>query len=222
MGARACGPTVVPPTSFLPQDPQTQHSSARVSSTTMQTRLAARLSAAEAAAHATASAHAVLLSEDLFAQALWRWLDPDSKAALRFVSKTMRGQVDGSITRVASPRQEGFSAADLTIALRQWPAVRNLTLLSVGSAAALAPLSTASLAGLASLTVRQVGHASPHAHGRANAWRACMASMCCALTTSPTCSSRSHACGRRTHAPHAWLHAGPPLQLHTASASHAS
>jgi hypothetical protein len=104
----------------------------------------------------TANAHAVLLSEDLFSQALWRWLDVDSKAALRGVSKQMRSQVDGSITRVASPRQ-GFVAADLTIALLAWPALRHLTLLNVGSGADLAPLSTASLAGLTSLTVREVG-----------------------------------------------------------------
>ncbi|KAG1660175.1 hypothetical protein FOA52_005275 [Chlamydomonas sp. UWO 241] len=108
-------------------------------------------------------AHAVLLSEDLFTQALWPWLDADSKAALRSMSKHMRSLVDGSITRVASSRQ-GFVAGDLTIALLTWPAVRHLTLLNVGSAADLASLSTASLAGLKNLTVRECLLTCEHAH----------------------------------------------------------
>ncbi|KAG1666109.1 hypothetical protein FOA52_010899 [Chlamydomonas sp. UWO 241] len=117
----------------------------------MQTRLAA-------AAHATSLMHAVLLSEDLFTQALCPWLDADSKAALRGVSKAMCSLVDGSITRVVSQRQ-GFVAADLTVALLAWPAVRHLTLLNVGSAANVVPLSTASLAVLKSLTVRKAPQA---------------------------------------------------------------
>ncbi|KAG1677658.1 hypothetical protein FOA52_010441 [Chlamydomonas sp. UWO 241] len=70
----------------------------------------------------------------------------------------MRILVDGSITRVASPKQ-GFVAADLTVALLAWPAVRHLTLLNVDSTAVLAPLSTASLTGLKSLIVRQAPQA---------------------------------------------------------------
>ncbi|KAG1660179.1 hypothetical protein FOA52_005279 [Chlamydomonas sp. UWO 241] len=75
-------------------------------------------------------AHAVLLSEDLFTQALWRWLDADGKAALRGVSKHIRSLMDGSITRVASLRQ-GFVTAVLASALLRWPAVRDLTLRQV-------------------------------------------------------------------------------------------
>ncbi|KAG1676481.1 hypothetical protein FOA52_002301 [Chlamydomonas sp. UWO 241] len=82
---------------------------------------------AEAAA-ATEKAHAVLFSPDLWLQQLWRWLDRDSKAALRGASVAMRRQVDGSIEVVASP---ACDPADL------------------------APLATAALARLASLTVRE-------------------------------------------------------------------
>ncbi|KAG1671538.1 hypothetical protein FOA52_011258 [Chlamydomonas sp. UWO 241] len=65
----------------------------------------------------------------------------------------MRAQVDGCIKVVASPAS--FTAAELAIALLNWPAVRDLTLLGVSDASVLASLSTASLAGLTSLTVRQ-------------------------------------------------------------------
>ncbi|KAG1673103.1 hypothetical protein FOA52_013173 [Chlamydomonas sp. UWO 241] len=88
------------------------------------------------------------------AQQLWRWLDANSKVALRVVSKGMRSLVDGAVQVVASPRS-GASAIDLTSALLRWPGVRDLTLLHVSSATDLTPLSTASLAGLTSLTVRQ-------------------------------------------------------------------
>ncbi|KAG1656424.1 hypothetical protein FOA52_009639 [Chlamydomonas sp. UWO 241] len=101
-----------------------------------------------------ASAHAVLLSEDLWHQQLWRWLDADATATLRVVSKDMRSLVDGAVQVVANPRS-GASAIDLASALRRWPAVRDLTLFHVSDATDLAPLSTASLAGLTSLTVRQ-------------------------------------------------------------------
>ncbi|KAG1676765.1 hypothetical protein FOA52_005054 [Chlamydomonas sp. UWO 241] len=105
-------------------------------------------------AAATALAHDVLLSEDLLSQQLWRWLDHDSKAALRGVSKGMRRLVDGAVMVVASPGS-GASASDLTSALLRWPHVVDLTLLNVGIINNLAPLSTTTLAGLTSLTVRQ-------------------------------------------------------------------
>ncbi|KAG1679525.1 hypothetical protein FOA52_011126 [Chlamydomonas sp. UWO 241] len=108
----------------------------------------------EAAALEFASTHAVLLSEDLLHQQLWRWLDADAKAALRVVSKGTRSLVDGAVQVVASP-SSGASAIDLASALLRWPAVRDLTLLNVSDAASLAPLSTASLARLTSLTVRE-------------------------------------------------------------------
>ncbi|KAG1679522.1 hypothetical protein FOA52_011123 [Chlamydomonas sp. UWO 241] len=117
----------------------------------MQTRRAAR---EEAAAIESVSAHAVLLSEDLVCQQLWRWLDADAKAALRVMNKRMRSLVDGAVQVVASP-SSGASANDLASALLRWPAVRILTLLGVSGATDLSPLSTASLAGLTSLTVSQ-------------------------------------------------------------------
>jgi hypothetical protein len=128
----------------------------------------------------------VLFSGDLWTQQLWQWIDSDSKRALRGVSKRMRSQVDGAITRVASP-SAGASADDLASALLRWSAVRDLTLLNVSDAAALAPLSTATLPGLTSLTVRQVG-----VHG--------------VLTHTPTGSSRSPACGTAPM----WFHIDPP------------
>ncbi|KAG1658042.1 hypothetical protein FOA52_014354 [Chlamydomonas sp. UWO 241] len=66
----------------------------------------------------------------------------------------MRSQVDAAVEVVASPGS-GASANDLQSALLRWPHVVDLTLLNVGSTSDLAPLSTATLAGLASLTVRQ-------------------------------------------------------------------
>jgi hypothetical protein len=121
----------------------------------MQTRSATRVAAAEAAAHASATSHAVLFSEDLLSQQLWRWLDIDSKRALRCVNKRMRSQVDGAVQVVVSPAC-GASPNELASALLRWPAVVDLTLINVGRASDLAPLSTASLAGLRSLAVRTV------------------------------------------------------------------
>ncbi|KAG1679526.1 hypothetical protein FOA52_011127 [Chlamydomonas sp. UWO 241] len=73
---------------------------------------------------------------------------------MRVVCKGTRSLVDGAVQVVASP-SSGASADDLASALLRWPAVRDLTLLNVTGAADLAPLSTASLAGLTSLTVRE-------------------------------------------------------------------
>ncbi|KAG1664030.1 hypothetical protein FOA52_010449 [Chlamydomonas sp. UWO 241] len=113
---------------------------------------------AAVAAHATAVANEVLFSLDLWAQQLWRWLDRDAKVALRSVSQAMRSQVDGSIQVVVSP-SAGCSSDELALTLTRWPCVRHLTRLNVSGASDLAPLSTASLAGLASLTVREAAHA---------------------------------------------------------------
>ncbi|KAG1668762.1 hypothetical protein FOA52_006015 [Chlamydomonas sp. UWO 241] len=66
----------------------------------------------------------------------------------------MRSLVVVAVQVVASPGS-GASANDLQSALLRWPHVVDLTLLNVGSASDLAPLSTATLAGLTSLTVRQ-------------------------------------------------------------------
>jgi hypothetical protein len=129
-----------------------------VSSQTLQMmqadQLAAQL-AADAEAAATASIHAVLLSPDLFPE-LFQFLDRGSKAALRCASRAVCSQVDGSIETVASPAS-GFSDISLSATLVKFPRVHNLTLLRVGSTSDLAPLATTSLAGLKSLTVRQVG-----------------------------------------------------------------
>ncbi|KAG1674385.1 hypothetical protein FOA52_012911 [Chlamydomonas sp. UWO 241] len=102
---------------------------------------------------ATASARAVLFSQDLWGE-IWPGLDGPTKAALRGVCSAMRRLVDESIEVVASPR-DGFSAADLTAALRNWPGVVHLTLLAVGDASTLRPLATATLMRLACLTVRE-------------------------------------------------------------------
>ncbi|KAG1666567.1 hypothetical protein FOA52_000534 [Chlamydomonas sp. UWO 241] len=118
----------------------------------MQTCYAARMAAEEVAAAASA---AVLFSPDLW-MVLWPSLDRAGKVALRSVNRAMRGQVDGSIKVVASPAT-GFSAVALSAALRLWPRTRELTLLGVSDTSVLAPLATASLAGLTSLTVRQMG-----------------------------------------------------------------
>ncbi|KAG1663338.1 hypothetical protein FOA52_004100 [Chlamydomonas sp. UWO 241] len=114
------------------------------------TRQSARLAAAE---EASASAHAVLLSQDLISR-VWPWLDRESKAALRGVSSAMRRLVDGSIEVVASP-VSGFSSQGLSNALLLWPRTTHLTLLNVGGADDLAPLATAPLTRVTSLTVRQ-------------------------------------------------------------------
>jgi hypothetical protein len=164
-------------------------------SSTMHTRRAARVAAeeADAALESASAREQVLFSEDLWTQQLWRWLDPDAKAALRAVSKGMRIQVDWAVEVLAS-RSSGASANELRSALLRWPAVRELTLLNVSDATALAPLSTASLAGL---TFRQkVGTAmrmeAHPMHGRM------------ARTPSLTPAS-SHASDAWLHAWHAWL-----------------
>jgi hypothetical protein len=115
---------------------------------------------------AGASAREVLFSRDLMGE-MWPSLDAPTKLALRSVCTTMRRHVDAAIEVVASPRawfsrrpvdrtSAGFSAAELTAALARWPSVRDLTLLGVIDASDVQPLATASLAGLTSLTVRQV------------------------------------------------------------------
>jgi hypothetical protein len=135
--------------------PHPQHDEVHIACNTM-----ANVEAdAAASAIGTANAHAVLFSLDLWLE-LWRWLDRDSKAALRGVSIAMRGQVDGSIEVVASPAC-GFSPDALSTALLLWPRVTHLTLLAVSDADDLTPLATTALARLTSLTVREVGgHAS--------------------------------------------------------------
>jgi hypothetical protein len=110
---------------------------------------AAQLDADEAAS-------AVLLSPDLFPE-LFQFLDRGSKAALRCASRAMCSLVDGSIETVASPLETGFSDISLIATLARCPRVHDLTLLYVGSTSDLASLATTSLAGLKSLTVRQVG-----------------------------------------------------------------
>ncbi|KAG1678181.1 hypothetical protein FOA52_016118 [Chlamydomonas sp. UWO 241] len=126
---------------------------------TMHTRQSARFAAAE---EASASAHQVLFSPDLSLE-LWPWLDGGSKAALRGVSSAMRRLVDGLIEVVASPAS-GFSPDALSKALLLWPRTTHLTLLNVGGAADLAPLATttAALARLTSLTVRQAPRADAY------------------------------------------------------------
>ncbi|KAG1674415.1 hypothetical protein FOA52_012942 [Chlamydomonas sp. UWO 241] len=63
--------------------------------------------------------------------------------------------MDGSIKVVASPR-DGFSAADLTVALRTWPRIVDLTLLGViNPTVNLGPLITSTVARLTRLTVRE-------------------------------------------------------------------
>ncbi|KAG1666699.1 hypothetical protein FOA52_013611 [Chlamydomonas sp. UWO 241] len=66
----------------------------------------------------------------------------------------MRRQVGGSIKVVASPGS-GFSAAELTAALRCWPGITELTLRVCNAASTLAPLATASLTSLKSLSLRE-------------------------------------------------------------------
>ncbi|KAG1676466.1 hypothetical protein FOA52_002286 [Chlamydomonas sp. UWO 241] len=95
----------------------------------------------------------VLFSLGLWLE-LWRWLDRDSKAALRGVSIAMRGQVNGSIEVVSSPAC-GFSPDALSTAMLLWPRVTHLTLLAVSDANDLTPLTTTALARLTSLTVRE-------------------------------------------------------------------
>jgi hypothetical protein len=134
--------------------------------------------------------------QDLWHQHLWRWLDADAKAALRVVSKGMRSQVDSAVGVVASPSSSA-SANDRPPAL----ACRARTLLNVSDATALAPLSTASLAGLTSLTVREEVGLPCGRMGRmgAHPMRACMA-RAHSLTPSP-----SHGLGAWFHVSHAWL-----------------
>ncbi|KAG1679520.1 hypothetical protein FOA52_011121 [Chlamydomonas sp. UWO 241] len=105
----------------------------------------------KAADYESVSAHAVFLSEDLVHQQLLRWLDAGAKAALRLVCKGIRSLVDGAVQVVSTP-SSGASANDLASALLRWPALRDLTLLNVSDSTDLSPLTTASLAGLTSLT----------------------------------------------------------------------
>ncbi|KAG1673876.1 hypothetical protein FOA52_012901 [Chlamydomonas sp. UWO 241] len=100
----------------------------------------------------TAAYHAVLFSPDL-APKLLSSLDRASKVALRCVNKAMRSQVDASIVVVASPAS-GFSPVALSAALVRWGGMHDLTLLAA-SGTDLAPLATATLAGLTNVTVRQ-------------------------------------------------------------------
>ncbi|KAG1673100.1 hypothetical protein FOA52_013170 [Chlamydomonas sp. UWO 241] len=123
----------------------------------LQRNIPAYMQENQMAAEGDAAAHEVLFSLDLWLE-LWRWLDRDSKAALRGVSVAMRGQVDGSIEVVASPAC-GFSPDSLSTALLLWPRVTHLTLLAVSDAAKLALLATTALARLTSLTVRQAPRA---------------------------------------------------------------
>ncbi|KAG1662173.1 hypothetical protein FOA52_006393 [Chlamydomonas sp. UWO 241] len=102
---------------------------------------------------ATVAYHDVLFSPDL-APKLLSSLDRATKVALRCVNKAMRSQVDASIKVVASPAS-GFSPDALSAALVRWSGMRDLTLFAVNGTDDLAPLATASLAGLTSLTVRQ-------------------------------------------------------------------
>ncbi|KAG1662175.1 hypothetical protein FOA52_006395 [Chlamydomonas sp. UWO 241] len=97
--------------------------------------------------------HAVLFSPYL-APKLLSSLDRARKVALRCVNKAMRSQVDASIKVVASPAS-GCSPDVLIAALVRWSGMRDLTLLAVRGADDLAPLATASLPGLTSLTVRE-------------------------------------------------------------------
>ncbi|KAG1655961.1 hypothetical protein FOA52_005216 [Chlamydomonas sp. UWO 241] len=96
----------------------------------------------------------VLFSPDLWAE-LWRWLDRGSKAAMRSVSVAMRDQVDAAVVRVASSPEAGFTAKQLKSALVRWHGIVDLALLGMGDGSDLAPLATASLAGLKSFTVRE-------------------------------------------------------------------
>jgi hypothetical protein len=130
---------------------------------------AANLAASPAAVKADAfvSAHEVLCSEDLFATRLFPCLDGASKRALRGVSHAMRRLIDALVTVVASS-SAGASSDQLRSALFRWPCVRHLTLLNVSSADEMVPLSTTTVTGMESLTVRQVGRA--HAHDTHGAW----------------------------------------------------
>jgi hypothetical protein len=71
------------------------------------------------------------------------------------------------VTSPGEPWEAGPSAAELAAALRRWPGITDLTLLGVCNAAStLAPLATASLKRLTSLTLRAFevglhGHGSP-------------------------------------------------------------
>jgi hypothetical protein len=137
-------------------------------------------------ADAFASAHAVLLSEDLFASGVWPCLDgsASAKRALRVVCHAIRRQVDALVSVVASPSSapaaaglphlSGVSSDEVSRALERFPCVRELTLFNVSSDDMLASLNTTKVPGLESLVLRQVcgAHAwaqttDPHAwdHG---------------------------------------------------------
>ncbi|KAG1676635.1 hypothetical protein FOA52_008764 [Chlamydomonas sp. UWO 241] len=70
----------------------------------------------------------------------------------------MRDQVDVAVQVVASPAS-GASSNELGLSLVRWPRIVDLTLLAVGDASDLAPMSTASLASLTHLTIRQAPQA---------------------------------------------------------------
>ncbi|KAG1664750.1 hypothetical protein FOA52_004758 [Chlamydomonas sp. UWO 241] len=118
---------------------------------------------ADEAEHATANA--VLKSPDLLSK-FWPWLDPSSKASLRVVCRELRSHVDG-LVRVAMG--VGFSAQQLSAALIRWPHVHDLTLMGI-TGASLRPLTTASLAGLTSLTLREAGLAVSDDDPERSAW----------------------------------------------------
>ncbi|KAG1669883.1 hypothetical protein FOA52_002409 [Chlamydomonas sp. UWO 241] len=112
----------------------------------------------EADEHATAVAHAVVFNAHLFSE-LFQRMDRASKAAMRGVSHVTLSLVDEAVAVVASPSL-GFvlTAEAVSSALQRWPGVKDLTLLGLdtdSAAATLAPLATADLGRLASLTLRQ-------------------------------------------------------------------
>ncbi|KAG1657004.1 hypothetical protein FOA52_012005 [Chlamydomonas sp. UWO 241] len=102
----------------------------------------------------TEVSQSVLFSVDLW-PGLWPGLDRGSKRALRANCVAMRKQVDISVTVVVASPDVGFIPDELSRALLRWPGVSVLALLSVSGASSLAPLATASLAVLKSLTVRE-------------------------------------------------------------------
>jgi hypothetical protein len=107
-------------------------------------------------AAALAAPQSVLFTP-LLGDLLWPWLDRSSKVALRGVCRDMRREVAASIKDVTSPAS-GFSADTLKAVLEASPVVRYLFLHMVG-APALEPLATATMPGLQSLSVREVGSA---------------------------------------------------------------
>jgi hypothetical protein len=68
---------------------------------------------------------AVLSSQDLWCQQLWRWLYADAKAVLRVVSKNMRGQVDRALKWL-----KWWPAQAHLVHLLKWP--RGIQMVPVG------------------------------------------------------------------------------------------